>query len=292
MCSAIVHVLGEFAGIVGEGEPGLERHRVGRDGVFPPQLRRIDAELVGGDVDDALDDVGGFRPAVAAIGPHRIGVGEHRRHVGIDGGRLVDARQRAEIAHEGLPADLQESAHIGDDVHAQAKEVAILVERKLGVGHIVARLAVAEEGLGARTDPLHRAAGDLGRPQHQRHLVIDGALHAEGAADVAGDDAYLVLRHLQHGFRQLVAEREVALERGVDRVVVVVRAINADRAARLHARRGDAVDHEVMLDDMGRFRERGVGRGLVAFQMHEADVVGAVVPDQRGAGLDRVARSK
>ena len=136
----LVHVLGELAGVVGEGEPGLVRHRVRRDGVLPPQLRRIDAQLVGGDIDHALDDVGGLGPAVAAIGPHRIGVGEHRRDVDIHRRRLVDAGQRAEIADEGLPADLQEGADIGDDVDAQPEEIAVLVERQLGVGDVVARL--------------------------------------------------------------------------------------------------------------------------------------------------------
>ena len=168
------------------------------------------------------------------------------------------------------------------------EEIAVLVERKLGVGDVVARLAVAEERFRARRDPLHRTAGDLGRPQHQRRFVVDRALHAERAADVAGDDAHLVLRHLEHELAQLLAEGEVALQRGVDGVVIVVLAIDADRAARLHARRGDAVDHEVMLDDLVGLGEGGVGLGLVAFQMHEADVVRAVVPDQRRARLDRL----
>ena len=37
------------------------------------------------------------------------------------------------------------------------------------------------------------------------------------------------------------------------------------------------------LDHMGGAGERGIGRGLVAVQMHEADVVRAVVPDPRRA---------
>ena len=117
----LFHDVGEVAGVVGEGEPGLVRHRVRRDRVLPPQLRRIDAELVGGEIDHALDDVGGLGPAVAAIGPHRIGVGEHRGDVDIERRRLVDAGQRAEIADERLPADLQERADIGDDVHPQSR---------------------------------------------------------------------------------------------------------------------------------------------------------------------------
>ena len=47
---------------------------------------------------------------------------------------------------------------------AQAEELAVLVERQLGVGDVVARLRVAEEGLRARADPFHRPAGELGAP--------------------------------------------------------------------------------------------------------------------------------
>ena len=109
-----VHALLELAAVVGEGEPGLERHGVGRDVVAPPQLGRIDAELVGGEIDHALDHIGRLGPAVAAIGPHRVGVGEHRGHVGMHGGRAVDAGERAEIAGEGLHAGLQIGADVGD----------------------------------------------------------------------------------------------------------------------------------------------------------------------------------
>src|SRR4051794_16259316 len=41
----IVHVLGEFARIVSEGQASLERHRAGRDGILPPQLGWINTEL-------------------------------------------------------------------------------------------------------------------------------------------------------------------------------------------------------------------------------------------------------
>jgi hypothetical protein len=79
-----------------------------------------------------------------------------------------------------------------------------------------------------------------------------------------------------------------ALNRGVDDVAVFRRQIDADRAARLHAGRGHAVDNEAVLDDVRGLGEGGVGRGLVADQLDEADVVGAAVPDLRGAGFDRL----
>src|SRR5262249_47681752 len=46
-----VHALLELAAVVGEGEPGLERHGLGRNVVFTPQLGGIDAGLVRGEND-------------------------------------------------------------------------------------------------------------------------------------------------------------------------------------------------------------------------------------------------
>src|SRR5450759_4536866 len=68
-----VHVLLELAAVVSEREPGLERHRARRNVVAPAQLSGIDAQFVGGEIDHALDHVGGLGPAVAAVGSHRIG---------------------------------------------------------------------------------------------------------------------------------------------------------------------------------------------------------------------------
>src|SRR5262249_12854931 len=61
-----VHALLELAAVVGEGEPGLERHGLGRNVVPAPQLGGIDAELVGSEIDQPLDHIGRLRAAVAA----------------------------------------------------------------------------------------------------------------------------------------------------------------------------------------------------------------------------------
>ena len=140
--------------------------------------------------------------------------------------------------------------------------------------------ASREERFGARRNPFHRPAGELGGEQHQRHFVEDRRLHAERAAGVAGDDADLALRHFHH-LGEVGARRVRALDRGVERVAAVGGVVVADRAARLHRRRGDAVDDEFLLDDMVGLGEGGVGRGLVADQFDEADIVGRVIPHLR-----------
>ena len=140
-----VHVLGELAAIVGEDQPGLERHRLGRDRVAAAQFDRVDAEFGGRLVDHALDDIGEFGPAVAAIGPHRVGVREHGRHLGVHRRRAVDPGQGAEIHHEHVRVLLRVGADRGDRARAEGEEIPVAVERQLGLGDMVARLRVATE---------------------------------------------------------------------------------------------------------------------------------------------------
>ena len=71
----------------------------------------------------------------------------------------------------------------------------------------------------------------------------------------------------------------------MDDVAVFRRQIDADGAARLHRGRGDAVDDETVLHNMRGLGKGRIGCGLVAEQFHETDIVGAAVPDLRGAGL-------
>ncbi len=203
--------------------------------------------------------------------------------------RAIDAGERAEIAGEGRHADLQIGADGGDDLGAEAQEHAVFVERQLGLGDVVARLRVAQERLRTRRHPFHRPADELGAKQHQGDLVIDRRLHAEAAADVAAHHADLVVGDFQHELRQLGLEHIGPLQRGVDGVAALGRLVEADGAARLHGRRGDAVDDELVLDHMRGARKRRVGRLLVTLDLDEADIVRAILPNQRHAGIDRVA---
>ena len=57
----LVEDLFELAAVIGESEPGLERHRLGRNEIAPAQLGRIDAGFVGGEIDQPLDHIGRFR---------------------------------------------------------------------------------------------------------------------------------------------------------------------------------------------------------------------------------------
>ena len=136
-----VEVLFELAAIVGEGQARFERHRLGRDRIAPAQFDRVDAHLGGGLVDHPLDDIARLGPAVAAIGPHRVGVGEDRGHLGMDRRGALDPGQGAEIVDKGIGAGLRIGADGGDRLDPQAEEIAVLVERQLGFGDVVAACA-------------------------------------------------------------------------------------------------------------------------------------------------------
>ena len=167
-------------------------------------------------------------------------------------------------------------------VARMARKSAVLVERELGLRDVVAGLGVAQKGFRARGHPLHRPPDVLRCQQHQGDFVVDRRFHAEAAADVAGNHADLALRHLEHR-RKLGAEGMHALKRRVDGVTVLGRVVIAEAAARLHARSGDTIDHQTMLDDVIGLGECRLGGSLVAEELHETDIVGAVVPYPRGA---------
>ena len=226
-----VEALLELAAIVGEGQARFERHRLGRDHVAPAQFDRVDAELGGGDVDHPLDDIGRLGPAIAAIGPHRVGVGVDGGHVGIDRRACGRPRPRCRDWRQrrwSRPADRRRPRR--SCWTRRPRKWPSRVERQLGLGDVVARLRVAEEGLGARARPFDRPPGQLRGEQHQRDLVVDRRFHAEAAADVAGDDAHLAFRHLEDLPRQFGAIGVGALQGRVDRVVVGRGVVVADRS--------------------------------------------------------------
>jgi hypothetical protein len=165
----------------------------------------------------------------------------------------------------------------------------ILVERKLGLGDVVARLRIRQEAFGAGADPFDRTAGQLGGVAAHRDFVEHRRLHAEAAAGVAGDDANIAFRHFEHP-RHLGAIAVRPLSGGVDGEAPIPRRVVRDRAARLHGHRGHPVDDKAVLDDMGGLGEAGLARRLVADQFGESDVVRTVLEDARRVRLDCVFR--
>ena len=182
-------------------------------------------ELARRHLDEALDDEGGLRPAGTAIGVDRSGVGVDRVDLGIDRRDVVLAGQqrRVEVGRHGRREGRHVGAEIGDGVHPQAGDLAVLVDGELGMGDVVAAMRVGQEGLGAVARPLDRPADALGRPDADRLLGIDEDLGAEAAADVGRDDAQLVLGRDADEGREHEAGDVRVLARGVERVGLACR---------------------------------------------------------------------
>ena len=192
-------------------------------------------------VNDAVD--------LAVDGRRRVLTGEQRR---IEDGR--DARRERR----------QIRAHVRGRVHAHRQELAVRVERELGVRDVVASVGVGQERLAPLRGPLDRAIHPLARPHHRRLFRIEEDLRAEAAADVGRDHAHLVLRQTEHERRHEQTLDVRILARDVERVRVVGAVVRRRCRARLDRVWDKTVVDDVELRDMRGRRECGVDSGLVA----------------------------
>ncbi len=242
--------------------------------------------------DQTLDDESRLRTAGAAIGVDRRRRGVDRVDLGVDRRDVVLARQQrgVEIGRHRRGEGRQIGAHVRDRVSPDAGDLAVRVERQFGVGHVVAAVRVGEERLRALGCPFHRPVDLLGRPGADGLLGVDEDLGAEAAADVRSDDAKLVLgRETDEGRKHEAGDMRVLAGR-VERDRVRARIVVADRRARLHGVRDQAVVDEIELRHVRRGREGRVGRGLVAEMPVVDGVVRRGVMDCRLAGLRRLGR--
>ena len=152
------------------------------------------------------------------------------------------------------------------------------------MGNGVARLRVGDEGFRARRLPVHRPAEFPGADQHRDIFRIDRGLHAEGAADILGDDAQLVVRHAHDGGRH-VAQRIGALRAGIERVAVGRLVIDAGRAARFHRRHHHALIGDRHLGDMRRLGDQARDLALVVVARHRTGPVDAEITGHFGIEL-------
>ena len=157
------------------------------------------------------------------------------------------ARVASAVGRDRL--DGADHAGVGEGVDAHAQKPPVGVERELGVGDVVPRVLVGEDRLAPLARPLDGPAKLARRPQHQLVLGILPALGAEGAADVAGDDADPVLGDLEDAAGQGVADAVRVLDVGVESVAVLDRIVDAERAPRLHVLRVHPRDDVAASDD-------------------------------------------
>ena len=144
-----------------------------------------------------------------------------------------------------------------------AGDLALGVERHLGMGDMVAAVRVGEEGFRAVGNPFHRPADLACDAQSADDLLgIDEDLRAEAAADIGRDHAQLVLgRHADEG-RDHEPRHMRVLRRVPEREAVGAGIVFADRGARLDRVRHQAVVDDVELGDVLGRLERGLDRLL------------------------------
>ncbi len=253
------------AAVVLDRDRRLVRIGLGRDEVAPANLDRVDPHLARRLVDDALELERRLRAPGAAIGVDRHRVGEDRAHVHVDERRQVGPRHQRAVqpGRDRRREGRQIRAHVRQRVGAHGEELAVLVQRQLDLRHVVARMRVRHEGLGAGRGPLDRTADLLGGPGDEGLLGVVVDLGPEAAADVRRHDAQLVLGNAEHEGAHQQADDVRVLRRREERVLVVGVVELADRAARLDRVRDQAVVGQLQRRDVVRAADRLIDGLLV-----------------------------
>jgi hypothetical protein len=182
VAAAVVDVAGERR----EGEDVVAEQ------VLLAQRDGVDAELVGGLVDEALEQRGGLGPAGAAVRAHRRGVGDGHGDVELDGREGVRALRHPAGAAGQRGADAGIGAGVAHEVDAQPGERAVAPAAQLGVLDLAAPVRHGLHLLAAAGHPHHRSPEPLRRGGHHRVLVLRAGLAAEAATDPGRDDVDLV----------------------------------------------------------------------------------------------------
>ncbi len=169
----LVERAAEVPRVVRHQDRSLMRERLHE--VDMSELGRVTAGLSGGDLDDALDEESGLRPAGATIGVDRRGVGVDRVDLAVDVRNVVLPRQERRI---GVGRDERREgrhvrAQICDCAGPQSRHLALGVERELGVGDMIAAMRIGQKRFRALRGPLDGTVDLLGRPGADGFLGVD-----------------------------------------------------------------------------------------------------------------------
>ena len=202
MSSALLQRGGVVAGIVVEAGGGGEGELIGRDEVLEADLGGIHFQFGGEDIDHALDAVGGFGAARAAIGVGRNAVGEDADDLRLDVAEVVEARHHEHAERgDGGREQLVVSAEILNDFELQAEDGAVAFGGDFVVIDVAAAVDGGQEVFAAGFDPFDGLADLHGDEGHERFFGIDVELAAEAAADFGRDEAEAVFFEAQHARR-------------------------------------------------------------------------------------------
>ena len=269
--------------VVGPGDGGA-RERVGLHEVDPADLGRVDADLVGGDVEHALDQLRRLGAPGAAVGPDGGVVGEHGLGVEAHLRDLVHADRHHLRQQRQDRADRRIGTGRRLHLAVEADDLAVVVHAETSRHDVVAAVHQRHHVFGAALGPLHRLAEGERRLAGDEVLDVGGRLRAEPAAHPRADDSQLGRVEAEHRgvpavdrVRCLVRHphREAAVGRDRDDAVVLHR----------HARQTLA-DHRDLGDRVGPLA--GIA-AVLAELGGEADVRACLGEQQRGVGREAVS---
>ena len=255
-----------IAAVILQRDRRLVRELIRPDEIAPTNGNLVDPRLARRHIDQPLNQEGRLRPASAAIGIHRHGVGEHRLHLGIDRRRLVAAGQQrgVEIGRHRGGEGGKISAHIGLRYHTKAQESALFIQGQLSLGDMIPAMRIGHEGFSAVRRPLDRQIHLGRRPGDGRLFDVMENLRAKAAAHIRRHNPQLALRNIQHKGAHQQPDHMRILAGGVERVLIGGGVIIANRRARLHGIGNEPVVHQLKLHHMLGLGEGRIRRRLVA----------------------------
>ena len=282
-----IHEAREITRIIGQVARRVVGHGLGRDEVAPADLVWAKPQLAGRRVDEALDQVGRFRPPGTAIGIDRHRVGVDALDLRVKGRKAVGAgKHRGAGTGRDVRRELRQiGAHVGLGGDPQPQQMSVAVQRQFRRRDMVAPVGVGNEALGALAGPLDRAAQAAGGVKHQDMLGIKEEPRAEPTPHVGRDHAEPLRRQLKDMLGQDAPEHVDALRVRGQRELSAIRAVVPEGRARLHGVHHDTVVDQLEAGHVGGLLERGGGRGRIAHFPVERDVVLCVRPDLRRSGV-------
>ena len=258
------------------------------DEIAPPQLRRVHADLGGGEIDQALGDGCCDRMPDRAVLAHDVLVLKDDAGAGaVIGERVWAANQIHHLI--GLDAAGARVNRIrpnaGEIVDLERRDGAVLLHADARFDAVIARVDVGDEAFEPIGDEFHRPLEEF-RQRHRRHLVgIDVHLDAERAADIFGDHA-----HLMQFEREMLGEdvlRHVRRLRAViDGEPLLARIPVGDDGARLVGHAGMAAEYEGRLGDRVRLGEGRIGIACGERAL-EGEIVAEFGMDHRRCRIER-----
>ncbi len=162
----------------------------------------------------------------------------------------------------------------------RTKKGPIAGKRELGHDVVIAAMAVGDETAGALVGPLHGPAERASGVQQADIFGEDRGLHAERAADLAGQNMH-VLGGDAERLGDIGAHAINALRGNVESEAVIV--VDRERSARLHGVDDDAAVHKLQLRHMRRPGERRVDGVGITKMIIERNVARHVVIEERRA---------